>query len=78
MDSAGTKVPVASGNDSQVPEELKPLHDYYEKWRKQMSGTWSKLVSEKVREIWELNPKLKISQCKIASTVNCSYELPIR
>ena len=63
MDSAGTMVPVASGNDSQVPEELKPLHNYYEKWKKQMSGMWSKLVSEKVREIWELNPKLKISQC---------------
>lgn len=48
MDSLGTKVPVASSDDYRVPKELKPLHDYYEEWNKEMSGTWSNLVSEKV------------------------------
>lgn len=63
MDSSGTKVPLVSGDGRQVPEELKPLHDYYEKWNNEMVGTWSNVVSEKVRDIWELNPNLKISQC---------------
>ena len=63
MASSGTKVSVASSNDRQVPEELKPLHDYYEKWNKEMSGIWSNLVSEKVNDIWGANPNLKISQC---------------
>lgn len=29
MDSSGTKVPVVSGHDRQVPEELKPLYKNY-------------------------------------------------
>ncbi|KAK0515516.1 hypothetical protein JMJ35_001550 [Cladonia borealis] len=63
MGSSESKVPVASGHDRQAPEELKLLHDYYEKWNKEMSGTWYNLVSEKVREILALNPALKIDQC---------------
>ena len=63
MESSVTKVPLVSDDGRQVPEELKPLHDYYEKWNKEIGGTWSNLVSQKVRDIWESNPNLKISQC---------------
>ena len=63
MDSPGTEVPLVSDDGRQVPAELKLLHDHYEEWYQEMSGTWSNLVKKKVTEIWELNPSLKIRQC---------------
>ena len=56
-------MPIVSDDGRQVPEELKPLHDYYEKWNKDMGGTWFNRVSEKVNDIWRLNPDLKVTQC---------------
>ena len=58
-------VPVASGDDRQLPKDLKPLHDYCENWNKEMSGTWYNLVREKVRDIVALNPDLDIKKCVV-------------